>query len=181
MTCSFGSVVKRGPSRSSEDVSPLRASKTCALAILITHLADPDDGVLATRHTAAHPELVVVGIDGDDLDVAHRGRLVAHLARHLLPFEDPGRVGGSPYGAWLPDVVRAMAHRAAGETVALDGSLEALAFGSGADVDPVADLEDIHPDRLAHLAAHVPQLFQVPARRRIEFGERAGPGLVDAA
>src|ERR671910_2813867 len=185
MTCSFGSVVKRGPSRSSEDASPLRASNTCAVsfasAILIIHLPDPDDGVLATRQTAAHPELVVVGVDGDDLDVAHRGRLVAHLARHLLSLEDPGRVSGRPDGAWLPDVVGAVAHRAAGETVAFDGPLETFAFGRGADVDPVAHLEDIHPDALAHLAAHVPQLLQVPAHRRIELGERASPGLVDPA
>src|SRR5918993_5956033 len=181
MTCPFGSVVKRGPWRSSEDVSPLRASKTCALAILFFHLADPDDGVLATRHTAAHPELVVVGVDGDDLDVAHRGRLVAHLARHLLSLEDPGRVSGRPDGAWLPDVVGAVAHRAAGETVAFDRPLETFAFGRGADVDPVAHLEDFHPDALANLAAHVAQLLQIPARGRIQFGESAGPGLVDPA
>src|SRR5215218_8042311 len=181
MTCSFGSVVKRGPWRSSEDVSPLRASKTCALAILNFHLPDPDDGVLAAGHTASHPELVVVGVDGDDLDVAHRGRLVTHLARHLLSPEDPGRVSRSPDGAWLPDVVRAVAHRAPGETVALDGPLEALAFGRSADVDPVAHLEGIHPDALANLAVHVPQLLQVPARGRIELGERASPGLVDRA
>src|SRR5215211_5157199 len=161
MTCSFGSVVKRGPSRSSEEVSPLLASKTCALAILITHLPDPDDGVLATRHTAAHPELVVVGVDGDDLDVAHRGRLVAHLARHLLSLEDPGRVSGRPDGAWLPDVVRAVAHRASGETVALDGPLEALTFGRGADVYSVAHLEDIRADALSDLATHAPQLLEV--------------------
>src|SRR5919106_397703 len=91
MTCSFGSVVKRGPSRSSEDVSPLRASKTCALAILITHLPDPYYGVLAARHAPTHPEFVVVGVNGDDLDVAHRCRPVAHLARHLLSLEDPAR------------------------------------------------------------------------------------------
>src|SRR5215210_2393349 len=183
MTCSFGSVVKRGPSRSSEDDSPLRASNTCAFAsaILIAHLPDPDDGVLAARNTTAHPELVVVGVAGDDLDVTHRGRLAAHLARHLLSPEDPGRVSGRPDGAWLPDVVRAVAHGAPGETVALDGSLETLAFGRGADVDPVAYLEDIHPDALANLAAHVPQLLQVPARWRIELGERASPGLVDPA
>src|ERR687893_1741334 len=185
MTCSFGRVVKRGPSRSSEDVSPLRASKTCAVgfpsAILIFHLPDPDDGVLAAGHTAAHPELVVVGVDGDDLDVAHRGRLVAQLSRHLLSLEDPGRVIGRPDGAWLPDVVRAVAHRAPGETVALDGPLETLALGRGADVDPVAHLEDVHSYALAHLATHVTQLLQVPARGRIEFGERASPGLVDPA
>src|ERR671916_2371211 len=181
MTCSFGSDVKRGPWRSSEDVSPLRASKTCALAILIFHLPDPDDGVLAAWHTASHPELVVVGGDGENLDVAHRGRLVTHLARHLLSPEDPGRVSGRPDGTWLPDVVRAVAHRAPGETVALDGPLETLAFGGGADVDPVAHLEDIHPDALAHLAAHVPQLLQVPAWWCIDLGERTGPGLVDPA
>src|SRR5215210_1812066 len=181
MTCSFGSVVKRGPSRSSEDISPLRASKTCAFAsaILITHLPDLEDGVLAARHTAAHPELVVVGVHGDDLDVAHRGRLVAHLSRHPLALEDPGRVSGRPDGAWLPDVVRAVAHRAAGETVALDGPLETLAFGRGADVDPVAHLEDVSADALAHLATHVAQLLEVPARWRIELGECTSPGLVD--
>src|ERR687895_56848 len=178
ITCSFGSVVKRGPWRSSEDVSPLRASKTCALAILIFHLPDPDDGVLAAWHTASHPELVVVGVDGDNLDVAHRGRLVTHLARHLLSLEDPGRVSGRPDGTWLPDVVRAVAHRAAGETVALDSPLETLALGRGADVDPVAHLEDIHPDALAHLAAHVPQFLQVFAWGRTELGERASPSLV---
>src|SRR5215210_7781549 len=159
MTCSFGSVVKRGPSRSSEDLSPLRASKTCAVsfasATLITRLPDLDDGVLAAGHATAHPELVVV--DGDDLDVAHRGRLVTHLARHLLSPEDPGRVSGRPDGAWLPDVVRAVAHRAPGETVALDGPLETLSFGRGADVDPVAHLEDVHSYALAHLAPHIPQ------------------------
>src|SRR5215210_2735797 len=182
MTCSFGFVVKRGPSRSSWDLSPLRASKTCAVsfasAILITRLSDPDDGVLAAGHATAHPELVVVGVDGYDLDVAHRGRLVAHLARHLLALEDPGRVSGSPDGAWLPDVVRAVAHRAPGETVTLDGPLETFALGGGADVDPVADLEDVGADALAHLAAHAPQLLEVLARRRFQPGERASPGLV---
>src|SRR5215217_4360609 len=182
MTCSFGLVVKRGPSRSSEDVSPLRASKTCAVsfasAILITRLPDPDDGVLAARHTAAHPELVVVGVDGDDLDVAHRGRLVTHLARHLLALEDPGRVSGGPDRARLPDVVGAVAHRTTGETVTLDGPLETLALGGGTDVYPVADLEDVCADALAHLAAHASQLLEVLARRRIQPGKRPFPGPV---
>src|SRR5215204_3027185 len=185
MTCSFGCVEKRGPSRSNEDLSPLRASKTCAVsfasAILITRLPDLDDGVLAAGHAAAHPELVVVGIHGHDLDVAHRGRLVAHLSRHLLALEDSGRVSGSPDGAWLPDVVGAVAHRAAGETVTLDGPLEAFALGGGAYVDLVADLEDVGADALAHLTAHAPQLLEVLARRRFQPGERAGPGLVDPA
>src|SRR5829696_2431544 len=135
MTCSFGCVEKRGPSRSNEVLSPLRASKTCAVsfasAILITRLPDLDDGVLAAGHATAHPELVVVGVHGHDLDVVHRGRLVAHLARHLLALEDPGRIGGGPYGARLPDVVGAVAHRTAGETVALDGPLEVFALGGG--------------------------------------------------
>src|SRR5215208_3686136 len=181
MTCSFGSVVKRGPWRSSEDVSPLRASNTFASAILITHLPYLYDGVLAAGHATAYPDLVAVLVYGDYLEITHRGRLVAHLARHLLALEYAGRVGRRTDGAWLPDVVRAVAHRAPGEAVALDGPLEALALGRGADVDPVAHLEGIHPDALANLAAHVPQLLQVPARGRIELGERASPGLVDPA
>src|SRR5918998_2123168 len=181
MRCSFSSAVKRGPSRSSEDDSPLRASKTCASAILITDLPDLDDGVFAARHSTANPDLIVVGVYGDDLDVAHRGRLVAHLAGHLLSLEDPCRISGSPDGARLPDVVGAVAHRAAGETVALDGPLEALAFGCGADVDLITHLEDIGTNGLADLAANVPQLPEVPARGSVQFGERAGPGLVDPA
>src|SRR5918998_51283 len=181
MTCSFGSVVKRGPWRSSEDVSPLRASNTFASAILITHLSYLHDGVLAAGHAAAHPELVVVLVHGDDLEVPDRGRLVAHLARHLLALEYAGRVGRSTDGAGLPDVVRAVAHRAPGETVALDGPLKALALGGGADVDHIAGLEHAGADGLADLAGHAPQLLEVPARGRVHLGERAAFGLVDPA
>src|SRR5918995_282467 len=166
MTCSFGSVVKRGPWRSSEDVSPLRASNTLASATLITHLPYLYDGVLAAGHAAAHPQLVVVRVHGDDLEVPDRGRLVAHLARHLLALEDAGRVRRGPDGAGLPDVVRAVAHRAAGEAVALDGPLEALALGRGAYMDLVAGLEHASADGPADLAAHAPQLLEVPARGR---------------
>src|SRR5215216_2443201 len=112
MTCSFGSVVKRGPWRSSEDVSPLRASNTFASAILITHLPCLYDGVLAAGHATAYPELVVVLVYGDYLEITHRGRLVAHLARHLLALEYSVRVGRSTDGAGFPYVVRAAAHRA---------------------------------------------------------------------
>ncbi len=37
------------------------------LAILLTRLPDLDDRVLAARHPAAHPELVVLGVHRDDL------------------------------------------------------------------------------------------------------------------
>src|SRR5215218_9281844 len=181
MTCSFGSVVKRGPWRASEDVSPLRARNAFASAILITHLPYLYDGVLAAGYATAYPELVAVLVYGDYLEITHRGRLVAHLARHLLALEYAGRVGRRPDGAGLPDVVRAVAHRAPGEAVALDGSLEALALGCGADVDHVAGLENAGPDGLAYLAGNAPQLPQVPARGRIHLGERATLGLVDPA
>src|SRR5215210_2973216 len=181
MTCSLGSVLKRGPSRSSEDVSPLRASNTFASAILITHLPYPDDGVLAAGHAAAHPEFVVLCVHGDDLEVPDRGRVVAHLARHLLALEYARRVGGSTDGARLPDVVRAVTHRAAGETVALDGPLEALALGGRAHVDLVAGLEDVGADALADLAPHAAQLSDGLAGRHVELRESTSPGLVDPA
>src|SRR5919112_3115291 len=181
MTCSLGCVVKRGPSRSSEEVSPLRASNTFASAMLITHLPYLYDGVLAAGHAAAHPELIRFLVYGYDLEVPYRCRLVAHLARHLLALEYAGRVGRSADGAGLPDVVRAVAHRAPGEAVALDGSLEALALGGGADVDHVAGLEHAGPDGLANLAGYAPQLLEVLARGRVHPGERAALGLVDPA
>src|SRR5919112_1936535 len=181
MTCSLGCVVKRGPSRSSEEVSPLRASNTFASAMLITHLPYLYDGVLAAGHAAAHPELVVVLVHGDDLEVPDRGRLVAHLSRHLLALEYTGRVGRSADGAGLPDVVRAVAHRAPGEAVALDGPLETLALGGGGYVDHIAGLEHSGADGLANLAGYTPQLLEVLARGRVYTGERATSGLVDPA
>src|SRR4028118_2218118 len=96
MTCSFGSVPKRGPSRSSEDLLPLRASKRCACAILLTRLSDLHNGVPAAGDASPNPELALLGVDRDDLKVAHGGGLVAHLPRHLLALEDTGRAPGGP-------------------------------------------------------------------------------------
>src|SRR3712207_6789783 len=75
MTCSLGSVSNCGPARFSEDFLPLRASNTCAWATLLTHLPDLDDGVLAAGHAAPDPELVVLGVHGDDLEVPDRDGL----------------------------------------------------------------------------------------------------------
>src|SRR5215218_2004430 len=106
MMCSLGSASNCGPFRSMEDFLPLRASNTCAVAfasaILLTSLPDLDD----RAHAAGHAELVVLGVHRDDLQVAHRDGLVAHLAGHLLALEDAGRVRRGTHGAGLPDVVR---------------------------------------------------------------------------
>src|SRR3712207_5356246 len=119
MTCSLGSVSKCGPFRFMEDFVPLRASNTCAWATLLTRLPDLDDGAPAAWHTAAHPELVLVGVHRDDLKVPHRGGLVTHLAWHALALEDAGRVRRGSDGAGLPDVVGAVGDRSAAEVVAL--------------------------------------------------------------
>src|SRR3712207_2216693 len=124
MTCSLGSVSNCGPARFSEDFLPLRASNTCAWATLLTPLPDLDDGVLAAGHAAPDPELVVLRVHGDDLEVPDRDGLVAHLARHLLSLEDARRVGGRAYGSGLPDVVRAVGDGSAPEAVALHGALK---------------------------------------------------------
>src|SRR4028119_1894412 len=173
MTCSFGSVPKRGPSRSSEDLLPLRASKRCACAILLTRLSDLHNSVPAAGDPAANPELALLGVDRDGLEVAHGGRLVAHLSRHPLALEETGRGGRGAGRAWRPHVVRAVAHRAAPEAVPLDRALEALALGGGANVDPVAHLEDVGADGAADLARDAAPLPQVPARRGGPPGDRA--------
>src|SRR5918998_1525156 len=181
MTCSFGSVVNLGPSRFSEDLSPLRASKTCASAILLTRLPDLYDRVLAAWDAATHPDLAVLCVDRDDLEVPDRRGLVAHLSRHLLSLEDAGRVGGGADGAGLADVVRAVAHRATREPVTLDGPLEALALRRRADVDPVAHLEHVRRDGAADLARDAAKLLEVLARRSVELGEGARVGLLQSA
>src|SRR5918999_682782 len=108
MMCSLGSVSNRGPLRSMEDFLPLRASNMCAWAILLARLPDLDDRAPAAGHAAAYPELVPLGVHRDDLEVPHRGSLVAHLARHALALEDASRVRRRTDGAGLPDVVRAV-------------------------------------------------------------------------
>src|SRR4028119_1572219 len=173
MTCSFGSVPKRGPSRSSEDLLPLRASKRCACAILLTRLSDLHNSVLAAGDPAANPQLALLGVDRDDLEVAHGGGLVAHLSRHLLALEDTGRVSRSAGRAGRPHIVRAVAHRAAPEAVPLDRALESLAFGGGAHVDSVAHLEDVGADGAADLAGDAAKLLQVLAGRGGQLGQRA--------
>src|SRR5688500_5705459 len=180
MMCSFGSVSNCGPARSSEDFLPLRASNTCAVAfasaILLTRLPDLDNGVLAAGHAAPDPELVVLRVHGDDLEVPDRDRLVAHLARHLLSLEDARRVGGRAYGSGLPDVVRAVRDGSAPEAVALDGALEAAPLAGGAHVHLVSDLEDVGAYGLADLARNAAQLLEVPAGGRVQLGEGASVG-----
>src|SRR5918997_6018330 len=181
MTCSLGSVVKRGPFRASEDLCPLRASKRCASATLLTRLPDLDDRAPAARYAAAHPQLVVLGVDVDDPQVLDRHGLVPHLARHPLPLEDARGVGRGPDGAGLPDVVRAVGYGTATEAVTLDGTLKALALGGRADVHLLADLEDVHTDAASDLSRDVPQLLQVTARRRLVLLEDARVGPADLA
>src|SRR3712207_3970776 len=173
MTCSFGSVSKSGPLRSRSDRSPLPASKRCALATLITRLSDPNDRALAARHTAAHPELVVLGVDGDDPQVLDRDALVAHLPRHLLPRKDPRGIRRSSDGARLPDVVRAMRYRPATEAVSLDGPLESFTLGDRGDVYLVSLVEDGGPDGSSALAGDVAQLLEGATRRDLVLLERA--------
>src|SRR5215207_1503527 len=165
MTCSLGSVSNCGPERSIEDFLPLRASNTCAWATLLTRLPDLDDSVLAAGHATADPELVVLRVHRDDLEIPDRDGLVAHLAWHLLALEDPGRVGRGPHRSRLPDVVRAVRHGPAAEAVALDGALETAALGGRAHMHLVAYLEGVRPYRVADLARNAAQLLEVPARR----------------
>src|SRR3712207_6432373 len=115
MTRSLGSASNCGPFRSMDDFLPLRATTMCAWAILLTRLPDLDHRAPAARHAAAHPQLVPLGVHRDDLEVSHRGSLVAHLTGHALALEDAGRVRRCPDGAGLPDIVRAMRFRTPAE------------------------------------------------------------------
>src|SRR5215208_3104231 len=159
MTCSFGSVSKSGPERFRSDLSPLLASKRCAFATLLTRLPNLNHRALAARHPATHPELVLLGVYGYDLQVPDRDALVAHLPR-----KDPRRIRRRPNRARLADVVRAVGDRTAAEAVALDGPLEALTLTDRGDVYLLPLVEDVDLDGAADPARDAPELLEVPPR-----------------
>ena len=107
-------------------------------------------------------------VDAHDLEALLGDALVAHLARAADALEDARGVGGGADRARRAHVVRAVGHGAAGEAVALDGALEALALGDARDLDALAGLEGLDGDRLAdlQLAGLVAELDEVLHRRR---------------
>src|SRR3954471_4833849 len=82
--------------------------------------------VARARDRAADHQQVLARVDAHDLEALLRDALVAHLARAADALEHAGGVGGGADRARGAHVVRAVAHGAAGEVVALDRALEAL-------------------------------------------------------
>src|SRR3954466_11745863 len=134
--------LKRAPNAVSSRSTVFEPPSTWALAIgahLHHAVAGPGD-------RAAHHQQVLVDVDAHDLEALLRDALVAHLARATDALEHPRRVCGGADRARGAHVVRAVAHGAAGEVVALDGALEALALGHARDLDLVARLERVGLD-----------------------------------
>src|SRR6201989_2789295 len=169
--------LKRAPNAVSSRSTVFEPPRTWALAIgahLHHAVARPGD-------RAADHQQVLVHVDAHDLEAALRDALVAHLAGAADALEHPRRVGGGADRARRADVGRAVAHGAAGEVVALDRALEALALRGPGDLDLVARLERVGLDGLAddELAGVVAELDDVLHRRRVGLAQVAELGLRD--
>src|SRR5205085_2607523 len=90
---------------------------------------------------AADEQQVLALADVDDGQAALGDALGAHVARAADALEHARGRGRSADRARRAHVVRAVALGAAGEVVALDRPLEALALGDARDLDLRADLE----------------------------------------
>src|SRR3954449_6206019 len=167
--------LKRAPNAASSRSTFFDPPRTEALAIG-AHL---HDAVARAGDRAAQHQQVVARVDAHDLEAALRDALVAHLARPADALEDARGIRGGADGARRAHVVRAVADGAAGEVVALDGALEALALRDAGDLDLVAGLEGLDRDGLpdGQLARLVAELHDVLHRRRVRLAQVAELGL----
>src|ERR671937_2217145 len=131
---------------------------------LLRRLPDEHEGALGAGDAAFDHEQVPVGVYADDLVRAGGRALVAHLAGHAHALEHPRGVGGAD-GARLAHVHGPVRLRTAAELVALDQTLEALAFAGARHVDQLAGLEHLGGQILTLLeAVVVADLDHVPVR-----------------
>src|SRR3954453_19526714 len=180
--------LKRAPNAAASRSTFFDPPRTEALAIG-AHL---HDAVARAGDRAAQHQQVVARVDAHDLEAALRDALVAHLAgpadalEHARGIRGGAAVGShraGPRDALEPargirggadrargaHVVRAVADRAAGEVVALDRALEALALRGAGDLDLLALLEHVDGDGVAELelGGLVAELLDVAQRRSV--------------
>src|SRR3954469_13466086 len=169
-SCTSGPL-KRAPNAVLSRSTLFEPPRTFALAIG-AHL---HDAVARPGHGAADHQEVRAGVDAHDLEALLRHALVAHLARAADALEHAGRVCGGADRARRAHVVRAVRDGAAGEVVALDGALEALALRGPGDLHLVAGLErlDRHGVADGQLAGLVAELDDVLHRRGVGLAQVA--------
>src|SRR5215207_7103964 len=151
------------PKTSSSSSTALPPPSGFALAIG-PHL---HDAALGAGRGAAHQQKVPVSDDLDDLEPLLGDALAAHPAGAADALEHARGRGRRADRARGAHVVRAVADGAAGEVVALDRSLEALALRDAGDLDGLAGLERLDGDLVAdrQLACLVAELRDVAQRR----------------
>src|SRR5918993_2877654 len=147
-------------------------------------LANHHDAVRPARHGAFDEQQVVLRIDAQHLQVAHRYAIAAHVSRHAHALDDTRGERRSADRAGCTVEHRAVAHAAAAEVMPLDDALEALAAAGADHVDALAVSEHRHVDGVARLrrltagldlqlAAHARRghasLLEVPCGRLVLF------------
>src|SRR4051812_13906868 len=172
-----GGPLKRAPNAASSRSTFFEPPRTEALGIG-PHL---HHAVARPRDRAADHQQVVARVDANDLEAALGDALVAHLAGTADALEHARGIGRGADRARRAHVVRAVADGTAGEVVALDRALEALALRDPGDLDLLARLEGLDRDGLAdgQLAGLVAELDDMLHRRRVGLAQVPELGLGD--
>ena len=102
-------------------------------------------------HRPRHQEQAPSRITLEHLQVADGDALRSHVAGHLHPFEHAAWAARADGAGRAVAVRLAVGLGSAGKAVALDPASEASADAGAGNVHPIAFLEDLHSDAIAHL------------------------------
>src|SRR3954469_2805505 len=174
-SCTSGSW-NSAPNAASSSATFLVPPSTGAWLAIGAHL---HHAVARPGDRAADEQQVVALADVDDGQPALGHALGAHVARAADSFEHARGRRRRADRARRAHVVRAVAGRAAGEVVALDRALEALALGDARDLDLLAGLEGGGGHGVAdgQLAGLVAELDEMLHRRGVGLAQVAELGL----
>src|SRR5581483_3021358 len=190
-TISWSSASRVGPASTAAGTS---TSPTCArscdttgsvtapsviLPPRLRRLPDQHRPVPPPGDGAAHEEQMLLGADGDDLEVPRRDPLRAPAPGHPLALEDAAREGAVADRAAVPEVlVRAVGPGEARELVPLHHARGPAALRHAGHVHPLARLEHVTDD---HLAADRGRLAAVREAELPQDREGRRAGLLELA
>src|ERR1035437_8617305 len=139
---------------------------------------------IRTRNRALHHQHVVLGVDFDYLQIAHRDLGIAQMSAHAHAGHNPRRIAGCADRSGCPVEHRSVRAFAAAEVVAFDHARKPLALADADDIHLVRGFELTHQHLVAGFQIVGPgaKLELAHELRAVDAGflQTAGGGFVDA-
>src|SRR5688500_7071862 len=139
-------------------------------------LRDRHDAVLGSGNGAPHEQKIPLRVDLDHAETQLGVPLGAHVARHPLAFDDPGRVGTRADRAGLAVAGIAVGGGTAAEAMAMHHTLKAAALRRAGDLHQLARSEDVHLDLCARR-----RCVAVDGKDAQDLGRHVQPRLLGVA